>query len=649
VSDKPSDARSSLFRALQQRRINDSNESPKSLEQHLEMLFSDTFIAHGTCPSDDATAEADGTSQSFDQKTEDVLLGAERASAPPRISRRLASARRLSGFWGIAAILVLIGALFLNSQVRPLEAHDSSSGPQTVVANEKVAEQDTPTPRIVVRQATRVKPTIVGQSEDGVVEKTSEASASPTVPLPEPEPTIKPGLATATVRRGESVSTVHPSATPAKATPTPTYRPASQVNAPTATSVPAYLLGLGAIPTPVPRISLPEHAISIVLLGSDQRPFETGWRTDVIIVVSVDPDGPSVSMVSIPRDTWLYIPNWTYQRINMADSHGAEVGYPGGGPGLVKATIEYNFGVHIDYFARVDFAGLINIVDALGRIDVLLECPVEDGFPDDPITEDPSLVTQISYPEPGVYEIDGKHALWLSRSRKTTSEFARSRRQHRVLLGIWNKAKQLGFIGQLPELWDYLTETVETDLSLEDVLWLASLGMKLDASLIHSEFLDGRHLSAWVTPGGGNVLLPHTDAILAFLEPHFNPYRHKATQGYSRVEVLNGSGHPDWGLLAADRLLGNGFEIVDISQTDETPTTTILDYTSSSKGSAKDFLEQLFSAESVHAFGEATFDLWSGTVALYRVVIGQDYQPCDRPAAAQWMPTPTPAGDATED
>ena len=74
---------------------------------------------------------------------------------------------------------------------------------------------------------------------------------------------------------------------------------------------------------------------------------------------SVNPNLPTVTMWSIPRDTWLYVPNWTYQRINLADTHGARVGYPGGGPGLVKATIEYNFGIHVDYYARVDFAGLM--------------------------------------------------------------------------------------------------------------------------------------------------------------------------------------------------------------------------------------------------------------------------------------------------
>jgi len=354
-------------------------------------------------------------------------------------------------------------------------------------------------------------------------------------------------------------------------------------------------------------------------------------------------------MLSIPRDTWLYIPNWTYQRINMADTHGAEAGYPGGGPGLVKATIEYNFGVHIDYYARVDFAGLIKIVDSLGGIEILLDCPVEDGFPDDPITEDPSLVTQISYPEPGVFHLDGKHALWLSRSRKTTSEFDRSRRQHRVLHGIWTKANELGFIGGLPELWDDLTDAVETDLSLEDVLWLASVGLQLDPSQIQSGFLDGRHLSAWVTPGGGNVLLPHTEAILAYLEPHFNPYPYKAPQGFNRVEVWNSSGRADWGLLAADRLLRNGFEVAGIRQTEEiSVTSAVLDFTTSKKGSPAALLERLFAATAVHVFSEPSADGGSNTSAPYRLVIGSDFEPCDRPTAAQWVPTPTPA-DQTVD
>jgi LCP family protein required for cell wall assembly len=399
---------------------------------------------------------------------------------------------------------------------------------------------------------------------------------------------------------------------------------------------------------------MPEKAINIVLMGSDQRPYETQWRTDVVIIVSINPELPSVSMLSIPRDTWLYIPNWTRQRINLADVHGTLIEYPGGGPGLVKATIEYNFGIHVDYFARVNFAGLIEIVDTLGGIDVLLECPVEDGFPDDPITEDPTVVTQISYTEPGLYHIDGKHALWLSRSRKTTSEFARSRRQHRVLQGIWAKANELGYITSLPELWEDLTATVQTDLTLEQVLWLASIGLKMDMAQIHSGFLDGRHLTAWVSPGGANVLLPQPEAIAEYLEPLFNPYPFQAPQGMSQIEVWNGSGHENWGLLAADKLASNGFEVVDVRKSDEVyEHSTIFDFTTISKGSPLPLLQELFDAVVAHADSVSLPGMDEDGQASFRLVVGADYQPCSWPVGATWdpsmvWPTATPEAEAGE-
>jgi LCP family protein required for cell wall assembly len=359
----------------------------------------------------------------------------------------------------------------------------------------------------------------------------------------------------------------------------------------------------------------------------------------VVILVSVNPSLPTVTMWSIPRDTWLYVPNWTYQRINLADTHGASVDYPGGGPGLIKATIEYNFGIHVDYFARVDFAGLMRIVDTLGGIDVLLDCPIEDGFPDDPITEDPSVVTQISYPEPGLYHIDGKHALWLSRSRKTTSEFARSRRQHRILRGVWSKANQLGLVTRLPELWQELTATVQTDLSLDDVVWLASIGLKLDPTRIRSGFIDGSHLTAWTTPKGASVLVPHTEEILEELEPLFNPYPYQAPQGFNQVEIWNGSGKRDWGLLAADKLLLNGFLVTNIQGADTYYEQTVLiDYTTTSKGSPLPLLQRLF-------------NVWGGNVISqpdpnspvpFRLIVGAAYQPCVRPRPAV-RATPTPA------
>jgi LCP family protein required for cell wall assembly len=594
------------------------------LEKQLEQLFSDFMTLEATPPT---------------------RLPAN-LSTPGRLlqPRWLPKSRWIVNFLGALIIVGLTSALMLSmNQVKPAKSSAIATPPraENAVAANPILTTANPTAPVAASTTPKpasATPTIAASATSSSVVKSSfvvsvtpSSTKSTATHTPPPTATHTP--------------TAIPTATPTAPTATPTLAPVLHVNPATATPVAAEAIGLDAIPTPVARVPMPEKAINIVLLGSDQRPYETSyWRTDVVIVVSINPDLPSVSMLSIPRDTWLYIPNWTYQRINLADTHGAAVSYPGGGPGLVKAAIEYNFGIHVDYFARVDFAGLMHLVDTLGGVDVLLDCPVEDGFPDDPITEDPSVVTQISYPVPGLYHLDGKRALWLARSRKTTSEFARSRRQHRILQGMWAKANQLGFITRLPELWEDLNATVETDLSLDNVLWLASLGLQLEPSQIRSDFIDGRYLTAWVSPGGANVLLPHTEDILEALEPLFNPYPYKAPQGFSRIEVWNGSGHENWGLLAADKLLRNGFEIAEVRQADKLyEDSTILDFTNDPKGSPLPLLQRLFNADVVHP---ADGEVGSGTP--FRLIVGATYQPCQWPTLARWNPTPTPTAAAPE-
>jgi LCP family protein required for cell wall assembly len=614
-------------------------ENDEILEKQLEQLFSDAVLPvfttvttlHSTQPAKETRPKASPSRivQVFDLYS---LKQGFRSSWFSRSRWRTALLTIVTATITLT-IVVLTSGLLLIKQGRTAQS-DAIAAPfrkEVLPAASRTALATTPRAPLVAAVALIATPGNAALIRNAsVINATPIAhSATPIAEQATPTPTYVPATNTRTA---------------APVTPTPTLSPARRVFTATITPVSAWNIGLKVIPTPVSSVPLPNQAINIVLLGSDQRPYETEWRTDVVIVVSVNPDVPSVSMLSIPRDTWLYIPNWTYQRINLADTHGTAVGYPGGGPGLVKATIEYNLGIHVDYYARVDFAGLMRIVDTLGGIDVLLECPVADGFPDDPITEDPSVVTQISYSEPGLFHLDGKHALWLARSRKTTSEFARSHRQHRILQGIWTRANELGFITRLPDLWEELTTAVQTDLSLDDVLWLASIGMQLEPSNIHSDFIDGRYLTAWVTPGGANVLLPHTEAILDALEQHFNPFPSKAPQGFSQVEVWNASGHDDWGLLAADRLVRSGFFATAIRQRDELyEKTTIFDYSHSTKGSPLPLLERLFTASSSHVSIEPGEE--SGV--SFRLIIGADYQPCEWPTSAQWVPTPTPSSTST--
>ncbi len=390
-----------------------------------------------------------------------------------------------------------------------------------------------------------------------------------------------------------------------------------------------------AIPTPVPLLVQPAETVNIVLMGSDIT--DGVGRTDTLIVVSVDPNLPSVSLLSVPRDMYVYIPGWKMERINTADPHGERVGYPGGGPGLVKATIEYNLGVRVHYFARVDFQGFMDIIDTLGGVDVVVDCELHDTFPDLDAEEGASDIDL----EPGVHQLDGKWALWYARSRWNTSDFDRGRRQQRVLRGAFAKIRQLGLLPKVPELWDELTRTVQTDLSLGDALWLANIASRLETdTAIKSRFIDGTVLQPWRTPEGAAVQLPLYERIGPLIaEALAPPDTARARQGVARVEVLNGTTWSDWAILAADRLLWEGFAVVSVGQADRAnyQHTTIVEMMEQTKGSPVHHLARILRVDQGNILRLDTpadnlppSDVEGQDEIDFRVVVGYDYWTCYR-------------------
>jgi LCP family protein required for cell wall assembly len=121
--------------------------------------------------------------------------------------------------------------------------------------------------------------------------------------------------------------------------------------------------------------------VTIQLLGVDSREGETDPpRSDTMIVVRVDPVAKRVDMLSIPRDLLVEIPGFYATKINAAYPFGEanDDEIPGGGPTLAAQTVEYNFGIRIDYFAEVDIAGMERIIDILGGVMVDVERIVKD-------------------------------------------------------------------------------------------------------------------------------------------------------------------------------------------------------------------------------------------------------------------------------
>jgi LCP family protein required for cell wall assembly len=501
--------------------------------------------------------------------------------------------------------------------------------------------QPTATSRPVATATARPTDTATA-TQTTVPTPTETATRAPTrTATPHPTDTAPAPTETSTAEPATPTATVTPSPPPTK-TMEPTETPTAVLPAPLPTSIPVgtpdpttVALQPTAIPTPVLLLEQPADTVNIVLMGSDI--IGGVGRTDSLILVSVDPDLPSISMLSIPRDLYVYVPGWQMQRINTADPHGERVGYPGGGPGLVKATIEYNLGVRVHYFARVDFEGFMNIIDTLGGVDVVVDCELHDTFPDPDAEEGVSDIDL----EPGVHHLEGKLALWYARSRWNTSDFDRGRRQQRVLRGAFAKIKQLDLLPKVPELWDELTQTIQTDLSLGTALWLANVLSRLDADTgLKSRFIDGAVLQPWRTPEGAAVQLPIYERIGPLVaEALAPPDTARARQGVARVEVLNGTVWPDWVVLAADRLMWEGFDVVSIGRADRTDyaSTVVLDMMERTKGSPVYLLARVLRINDANILqSKSLVDFLPPDEAVdppevdFRVVVGYDYAPCYR-------------------
>ncbi|GBD16492.1 Putative transcriptional regulator YvhJ [bacterium HR26] len=275
-------------------------------------------------------------------------------------------------------------------------------------------------------------------------------------------------------------------------------------------------------PTPgsgEPPVQLPnwekKDRINVLLLGVDKRESEDVPRSDTIIIVTIDPLTRDVAMLSIPRDLLVTIPGYGDTKINAAYSYGAQSEVTG--PGLVRATIEYNFGIPIHYFAEVDFEGFVRIVDTLGGVTVDVPAPIKDDeYPGEHFD-----YTRIYFPT-GLQHMDGRTALRYVRTRHDDNDFARGARQQQVLQALREQGIRLNLIARADKLLAELGDAVRTDLSPTEVLALAKLGTEIDNSKIRTYSLLNATHSYW-EPGQPYYLIPDWGAIQQVLNEMMPP------------------------------------------------------------------------------------------------------------------------------
>lgn len=303
-----------------------------------------------------------------------------------------------------------------------------------------------------------------------------------------------------------------------------------------------------------------EGLLNVLLLGSDRRPNDGGWRTDSILLVSIDKAARRAGMVSIPRDLWVDIPGAGLGRINTADYLGTAGGGEDGA--LIKETVARNLGVPVHRFIRVDFQAFVTVVDALNGIDVVVDCPLEDYFLWDGVSD--AGVMDLT---PGIQRLNGITALRYARSRHSTSDFDRSRRQQRLLRAMLARAKEQGLMRSAPRILASVREHVQTDLSLPELVALAALAIRFDDVAVRAAQLDTRQLRDWTTDQGAMVLVMEPAAVRSTLDavllPELAPDR--ATHGPGdAVALVDQTGRAAWDQIAAMRLLERGVSLAEV-------------------------------------------------------------------------------------
>ncbi len=244
----------------------------------------------------------------------------------------------------------------------------------------------------------------------------------------------------------------------------------------------------------------PEGQVNILLLGSDIRPNDGGFRTDVIMWVSINPRDGYVSIISFPRDLFVSIPGWGNNRINTAFQYG--------GFEMLADTFEANFGVRPDHYVLVDFNGFKTVINDLGGIDVYAAQNLTDTCA--------TWINASGYCSagPGLVHMNGDVALWYARSRYSTSDIDRARRAQEVGEAIFHRLVSLDALVRAPELYNAYINYVKTDIGVTDVVGLLPFASKINESGdIRNYVVDYNYAYDWVTSAGAQVLIPDYDAI----------------------------------------------------------------------------------------------------------------------------------------
>jgi polyisoprenyl-teichoic acid--peptidoglycan teichoic acid transferase len=349
------------------------------------------------------------------------------------------------------------------------------------------------------------------------------------------------------------------------------------------TSSPDTAAGEPAQPAPEPvATALPTARVTVLLLGSDNRPNEPVGRTDTMMVLTVDPQTHTAGMISLARDLLVPLPGYTnVAKINSAHVLGDVYKYPGGGPALARATVSSFIGHPIDYYVRISFDGFRQIIDQMGGIDIDVPKAINDPlYPDMNYGYDPLYIPA------GRIHMDGALALKYARTRHEDSDYGRARRQQQVVLAVKQKLTQPDqlalLLPRLPGLMLTLAKSVQTDMPLDKLLSLAEELNNADVARPVQVVVDDAMGVDTSDPTWGFVLIPNMSKVKLAVATIYGgaPNRlpgnaapsanlQSATTG-THIAVLNGTSDAGLASRVAGNLAKSGFDVVGLGDADRT-------------------------------------------------------------------------------
>lgn len=278
----------------------------------------------------------------------------------------------------------------------------------------------------------------------------------------------------------------------------------------------ALLLG-GATPalaqSIVPRGDGDGDRVTILLLGGDAGPQRTGLRTDTMIVVTIERETGKAAVFGVPRNLamtplppelaqpfacacWPSLLNELYAYAEANPGLFPAGDHPGAN--ALKGAIGYLLGLPIDYFALVDLPGFVDVIDALGGIEI--DVPEQVTIFLSPAKEGESW-QQYDIP-PGRQHLDGHQALAYARSREGESDYERMARQRCLLGALAREADVSTLLRSYPELIRQLTDSLLTDVPRDDLPALIEMLDKVDfADVVVLGFVPPEYTAGWVPPG----------------------------------------------------------------------------------------------------------------------------------------------------